>query len=324
MSAATKDDDYFLGGLAFSGTGLFNWHPVLMVAGLVVAYTQGILAYRTLSLERETNKMIHNACMFVAVILVSLGLIAVFQVRVICFTFYPFLSYLLTVVFSFLLCDPDWRVNQRCGLAPTVDGASPHTYRHAGLRKTIPPNMKKKKRGLSVTHSGWHFMSRTWVSSKARLPPRSPSVRSTHQYHNEELYANLYTMHSWAGIVVVTLFYANYVGGFFNFFTGSTPQWMKAQYLPNHVFIGIFTYFAAAFTALLGIQDKNSALGCGYDITLTEPDYNPASHYSNLYAGCRLSNGLGIVVIVTCLCATYAVMPRKPEQTATALDAPLL
>lgn len=75
----------------------------------------------------------------------------------------------------------------------------------------------------------------------------------------------------------------------------STDVWqMKAQYLPNHVFIGIFTYFAAAFTTLLGIQDKNSALGCGYDITLTEPDYNPASHYSNLYAGCRLSNGLGV------------------------------
>ncbi|CAN0440692.1 unnamed protein product, partial [Ectocarpus sp. 13 AM-2016] len=47
----------------------------------------------------------------------------------------------------------------------------------------------------------------------------------------------------------------------------STGVWkMKAQYLPNHVFIGIFTYFAAAFTVLLGIQDKNSALGCGYDI----------------------------------------------------------
>lgn len=68
---------------------------------------------------------------------------------------------------------------------------------------------------------------------------------------------------------------------------------MKAQYLPNHVFIGIFTYFGAAFTAVIGIQEKNSANSCGYDLTLTEPDYNPASHYWNLYAGCRLSNGLG-------------------------------
>lgn len=34
-------------------------------------------------------------------------------------------------------------------------------------------------------------------------------------------------MHSWSGIVVVTLFFANYVGGFFNFFAGVTPQWVR-------------------------------------------------------------------------------------------------
>lgn len=44
------------------------------------------------------------------------------------------------------------------------------------------------------------------------------------QYHSEGLYVNLCSMHGWAGIVVVTLFYANYVGGFFNFFVGCTPQ----------------------------------------------------------------------------------------------------
>lgn len=38
---AKQDNDYYLGGLSFSGTGLFNWHPILMIAGLVVAYTQG-------------------------------------------------------------------------------------------------------------------------------------------------------------------------------------------------------------------------------------------------------------------------------------------
>lgn len=37
-----QDNDYFLGGLGWSGTELFNWHPVLMVAGLIVAYTQGV------------------------------------------------------------------------------------------------------------------------------------------------------------------------------------------------------------------------------------------------------------------------------------------
>lgn len=62
-------------------------------------------------------------------------------------------------------------------------------------------------------------------------PPAAPSSVSwvltcyrCPQYHNEELYANLYTMHSWAGIIVVTLFYANYLGGFFSFFAGVVPQ----------------------------------------------------------------------------------------------------
>lgn len=44
------------------------------------------------------------------------------------------------------------------------------------------------------------------------------------QYHNEELYANLYSVHSWAGIVVVTLFYLNYLGGFFMFFAKTSSQ----------------------------------------------------------------------------------------------------
>lgn len=39
--AVRQDNDYYLGGLGSSGTALFNWHPVLMVSGLIVSYTQG-------------------------------------------------------------------------------------------------------------------------------------------------------------------------------------------------------------------------------------------------------------------------------------------
>lgn len=56
------------------------------------------------------------------------------------------------------------------------------------------------------------------------LSPPSPCRIFELQYHNDELYANLYTIHSWTGILVVTLFYANYVGGFFNFFAGWSSQ----------------------------------------------------------------------------------------------------
>lgn len=81
------------------------------------------------------------------------------------------------------------------------------------------------------------------------------------------------------------------------------------------------------FLGKLSFQDKNSALGCGYDITLTSPDYDPAQHYWNLYAGCRLSNGLGVVIILTCLLATYAVMDidmEKRRSQAGSMESPLI
>lgn len=59
-------------------------------------FPEGILAFRTLPLSREENKVFHNACMFTAVVLVSLGLYAVFQVCI--------LSCL--VVWSISTCQP--------------------------------------------------------------------------------------------------------------------------------------------------------------------------------------------------------------------------
>ncbi len=47
----------------------------------LVALLEGILAFRSLPLGRAENKIFHNACMFTAAVLVSLGLYAVFQVR---------------------------------------------------------------------------------------------------------------------------------------------------------------------------------------------------------------------------------------------------
>lgn len=69
------------------------------------------------------------------------------------------------------------------------------------------------------------LLANSCAPRKTSLRPAPPP--SSVQYHNDELYANLYTMHSWSGIVVVTLFFANYLGGFFNFFAGLTPQWVR-------------------------------------------------------------------------------------------------
>jgi hypothetical protein len=46
--------------------------------------------------------------------------------------------------------------------------------------------------------------------------------------------------------------------------------------------------------------------GCTY--VVTAPDTNPASHYHRLPAGCKLSNGIGVVVLLVAVCVALGMM----------------
>ncbi|XP_034727810.1 cytochrome b ascorbate-dependent protein 3 isoform X1 [Etheostoma cragini] len=70
------------GGFAWDGSALqFNWHPVLMVTGLVVLYGNGAVLYRvplTWGQNKLPWKLLHATLMFLALILSIVGLCAVF------------------------------------------------------------------------------------------------------------------------------------------------------------------------------------------------------------------------------------------------------
>ncbi|XP_026200100.1 cytochrome b ascorbate-dependent protein 3 isoform X2 [Anabas testudineus] len=71
------------GGFAWDGSPLqFNWHPVLMVTGLVVVYGIGAVLYRiplTWGQNKLPWKLLHAALMLVALVLSIVGLCAVFD-----------------------------------------------------------------------------------------------------------------------------------------------------------------------------------------------------------------------------------------------------
>ncbi|KAG7490987.1 hypothetical protein JOB18_046536 [Solea senegalensis] len=71
------------GGFAWDGSALqFNWHPVLMVTGLVVVYGMGAVLYRiplTWGENKLPWKILHAVLMLAALILSILGLCAVFD-----------------------------------------------------------------------------------------------------------------------------------------------------------------------------------------------------------------------------------------------------
>jgi hypothetical protein len=57
---------------------------------------------------------------------------------------------------------------------------------------------------------------------------------------------------------------------------------------------------------------------CNYD--LSSPDNDPASHYKDLTDGCKLANGAGLMIILTCVCAVYALLDLKPSRDGNRRD----
>lgn len=72
---------YYLGGLSWTNPGTrFNWHPLLMVVGLVYLYGNSILIYRVLRHEPKPRlKLIHGGINALAFLFAVIGLIAVFS-----------------------------------------------------------------------------------------------------------------------------------------------------------------------------------------------------------------------------------------------------
>ena len=140
-------------------------------------------------------------------------------------------------------------------------------------------------------------------------------------YHNDRNKANLWSIHSWMGLMTVSLYLAQYVlGGYLFFYEQADPD-MREAYIPFFAWLDIFVYMSACFTAEMGIVEKNTDLGCTYNVTEIK-NYNnadPAIYYDDLPAGCRISSGLGVVILFLCMCTVYAAMELKlPDLSNTA------
>ncbi|KAI3362123.1 hypothetical protein L3Q82_012449 [Scortum barcoo] len=74
---------HWRGGFSWDGSlQQFNWHPVLMVSGLVVLYGNAAIVYRipfTWKQRKHIWKLVHAGLMFLALLLSVLGLCAVFD-----------------------------------------------------------------------------------------------------------------------------------------------------------------------------------------------------------------------------------------------------
>jgi len=128
--------------------------------------------------------------------------------------------------------------------------------------------------------------------------------------------ANVYSLHSWIGITTITLYAQNYLLGFLTYLFPEMPIAIKKMYMPLHVVLGQATFACACAAMETGIVEKQGFQGgCSYNPQ--GKDENPAVNYQDIPYGCHLSNGIGVVILMTMLCMLVALnrdADSKPEQ----------
>jgi cytochrome b-561 len=124
--------------------------------------------------------------------------------------------------------------------------------------------------------------------------------------HNDSVsgyIANLYSFHSWVGLLVLSLFTLQFLVGIVSFSGISrmgTPLLMEI-----HKYTGTYIHILATATIMLGIQEKEGFVGCSYKVT--EADLFPLSNYGLIPGACKISHSLGLVILAMGICTTLAL-----------------
>ncbi|KAL6320748.1 hypothetical protein AAG906_008748 [Vitis piasezkii] len=74
--------------------------------------------------------------------------------------------------------------------------------------------------------------------------------------HNESGIANLYSLHSWLGIVLISLYGIQWIYGFLIFFYPGGTLGLRSASLPWHVLFGLLVYVLVVGNAELGFLEK--------------------------------------------------------------------
>jgi len=81
-------------------------------------------------------------------------------------------------------------------------------------------------------------------------------ISAAFKFHNESSILNLYSLHSWLGIGIISLYGIQWLYGFVTFFyPGGSPN-LRAKSLPWHVLFGMFVYVLAVANAAIGFLEK--------------------------------------------------------------------
>ncbi|XP_077978217.1 transmembrane ascorbate-dependent reductase CYB561-like isoform X1 [Glandiceps talaboti] len=119
-------------------------------------------------------------------------------------------------------------------------------------------------------------------------------LKAVFDNHNFENLSNMYSLHSWIGLSTVILFGLQLLIGCLSFLFPGLPQSLRSSYLPTHVFFGVFIFFMAVATALMGITEKLL--------------FSLDEKYHDLPLTALLGNAAGVCLVVFAMLVTWVVL----------------
>ncbi|KAI5929110.1 Cytochrome b561 [Manis javanica] len=126
-------------------------------------------------------------------------------------------------------------------------------------------------------------------------------------YHRKKGYADLYSLHSWCGIVISVLYFVQWLVGFSFFLFPGASFSLRSRYRPQHVFFGAAIFLLSVGTALLGLKEALLfKLGTKYSA------FEPEGVLANVLGLLLVGFGMAVLYILTR--ADWRRPPHAEEQ----------
>jgi len=189
-----------------------------------------------------------------------------------------------------------------------VSGTSSYHTSVVRPSATIPSEDAQKKRGVMKMIHGSIWSSSFIFGIVAIL-----AVVKSHNDPISGYIANLYSFHSWVGVLVLSLYTLQFVVGILAF--GGLPSsssgrsrrsWIsKPALMEIHKYTGTYIHILVTVTLMLGIQEKEGFVGCGYKVD--SADLMPLLNFGKIPNVCKISHSLGLVILAMGLFTSFGL-----------------
>lgn len=155
------------------------------------------------------------------------------------------------------------------------------------------------KKNVKILHGVVHLMA---------LVISIVGLVAVFDFHRSSSIPHMYSLHSWCGLVTLLMFTVQWVMGLLFFLFPVASSWLRAAYLPVHVFGGVVLLVMAIGCSLLGITEKLL-----FSIMSSYPSFPSEGVLANVLGLLLVGFGVVLVYIIT---KEEFRRPPNPEEEA--------